>query len=377
MANTFTGLTGEIYDALDVTSRELTGFIPAVQKSSLAERVALGETITVAKENEGVGRDATPAMTPTAAADQTTGNVQLTINKQRSFPFNFTGDEVTGLTNGAGFAETKAGKIAQAIRGLVNEVETDIAATHISASRAWGTAGTTPFASSLTAAANAVKILDDNGAPKGERSMIINTDASVNLRGLGAYSKANEAGSTATLRQGALLDLYGLQVGESAQINTNTAGTGTGYLTNNPTGTVGSTVIAADTGTGTILAGDIVTFAGDTNKYVVETSLAAGSLSIAAPGLRQTLADGVVITVVGAAARNMAFSRNSILLASRMVKVPAEGDSAIDTMTIVDPVSGLPLEFAAYGGYLQNLYEVRLAWGVKVIKPEHLALVLG
>ena len=34
---------------------------------------------------------------------------------------------------------------------------------------------------------------------------------------------------------------------------------------------VGDTTIGIDTGSGTVLAGDVVTFAGDTNKYIVAT----------------------------------------------------------------------------------------------------------
>ena len=37
----------------------------------------------------------------------------------------------------------------------------------------------------------------------------------------------------------------------------------------------------------------------------------------------------------------------------------------------------LSMEFAMYKGYRKVRYEVGLAWGVKNIKPEHTALLLG
>lgn len=83
-------------------------------------------------------------------------------------------------------------------------------------------------------------------------------------------------------------------------------GTGSGYLVNNGPGyPAGTTSIALGTGTGTILAGDVVTFTGDTNGYVVATALGAGVVVLAAPGLIKAVANGVAVTV--SASRNPSF----------------------------------------------------------------------
>lgn len=83
------------------------------------------------------------------------------------------------------------------------------------------------------------------------------------------------------------------------------------------------------------------------------------------------------ITVIATAARNVGFTRNAILLATRLPAVPASGDQARDRMTITDPVSGISLGLAYYPGYMMGEYEIQLAWGVSVIKPEHVAVLLG
>jgi hypothetical protein len=269
-------------------------------------------------------------------------------------------------------------QFAQAMRTLCNEVEADLSGLYTDASRAFGTAGTTPFASDLSDTANVLKILLDNGAPSTDLQLVINTSGGAKLRTLGQLTKANEAGGDSLLRQGVLLDLHGMAIRESAKVKNVTKGTGAAYQVNNVAGyAVGDTVIAADTGTGTILAGDVVTFAGDTNKYIVASALSGGSFTIAAPGLRQALANDAVITVGNNYAANMAFSRSAIILATRAPALPDGGDSADDRTIITDPVSNLSFEVALYRQYRQVQYEISLAWGIANFKPEHTAILLG
>lgn len=377
MANTLTNLIPDLYAALDVVSRELVGLIPAVGRDSTAERAAVGENVRIPITPTANVSDVTPAMTTPEPTDQTITNVAINITKSRAAEFGWVGEEQRGLNNGPGYLSVQAKQIVQAMRSLTNEVEADLAATYIANSRAYGTAGTTPFASDLSDTAQVHKILADNGAPLTDKQMVIDTTAGAKLRTLTQLTKANEAGTDAGLRQGVLLDVNGFALRESAQINNHTKGTGTGYLVNDASLSEGDTVIAADTGTGTIVAGDIVTFAGDTNKYVVATALSGGSFTIAAPGLRQDIADNAAITVGDNYTANMAFDREAIQLVTRAPALPQEGDMALDRMTITDPNSGLSFEVSMYPGYRKVRYEVALAWGQKTIKPEHTALLLG
>lgn len=379
MANTITNLVPDLYNALDVVSRELVGFIPSVSSDMTFERAAVGQTVRSPVAPAASAGDIAPGVTPPDDGDQTIGNVSMTITKARRVPIRWNGEQSLGLNNnGAGRSTIMRDQFAQAMRTLCNEVEADIAATYASASRAYGTAGTTPFASTLGDAAQVRKILADNGAPLGDLSLVMNTAAGASLRTLGQLSKANEAGTIALREQGTLLNIYGMSLRESAYVSSATAGTGASYVTNTgATYAVGTTTIAVDTGSGTVLAGDVVTFAGDANKYVVTSALAAGSLTIAAPGLKQTLADGVAMTVVATSARNMAFARSAIALATRAPALPGEGDSADDRMVITDERSGLSFEVSMYKQYRQVQYEVALAWGVKAVKPEHMAILLG
>ena len=381
--NTISSIVPDIYEALDVVSRELTGLIPAVTMNASAERAGINQNIVVDVEPAGNVSNITHAMTVPDPTGQTSGSTVIQITKSRAAEFGFIGDDQKKLNTGPGYLSVRANKIAQAIRAVANEVESDLAGLQATFSRAYGTAGTTPFgtANDYTDASNVLKILKDNGSPQSDNQLVINTAAGANF--IGKQSAVNSAGTESILRQGVLLDLAGMPLRESAQIADFTAGTGSSATTNAAGYAVGATVLTlASAGTGTLLAGDVVTFAGDSNKYVITSGDAdvsgGGTITLAAPGLRVAMSTATkAITVVASSARNMAFNRSALVLAARAPARPEEGDMAEDVIVITDPRSGLSMEFAMYKGYRKVRYEVGLAWGVKNIKPEHTALLLG
>ena len=383
--NTITGLIPDIFEALDIVSREQVGLIPSITMNANAERAALNQNIRVSKEPAGNVSDITPAMQVPDPTGQTTGFTDIVITKSRAAEFGFIGDQQKALNTGVGYQNSRAGKIAQAIRAVVNEVETDLAALQQTFSRAYGTAGTTPYgtANDYTDASFVAKILKDNGGFI-DPQLVMNSSAGANF--IGKQSAVNAAGTDSMLRQGVLLDLAGMPLRESAQINTQTAGAMASATTNTAGYAIGATTVTlATAGTGVVAAGDIITFAGDTNKYVVTSVVFAGAnpaagdtITIAEPGLRVAIpASATAITVVATSARNMCFARSALVLAARAPALPEEGDMATDREVITDPRSGLSMEFSMYKGYRKVRYEVGLAWGVKNIKPEHTALQLG
>ena len=374
MANTLTDLIPDAYAALDVVSRELVGAIPGVQRNASADRIASGQTIRNHIAPANTSATFTPSMAVPGAIDQTVTNSSLTLSKNKYAGFSWTGEESYAMDQGPGFLSVQQDQIAQALRTLTNEMENDLCdALAAGASRAYGTAGTTPFASTLADSAQIRKILDDNGAPPSSRSLVIDTAAGANLRTLGQLTKANEAGGSMTLRDGELLNMHGFSIRESAQINNAAAGTGSGYLVNDASLSEGDTSITTDTGTGTVLAGDVVTIGN--HKYVVATALAANVFTISAPGLKEDIADSAAITVNAASARNLAFSSDAITLATRL---PVFGnDLARDSATITDPRTGISFELREYPGDGMVLYRVHALWGWSVNKPEHAAILLG
>ena len=386
MSNTLTSLIPDLYEAIDVVSREMVGFIPSVTLSATAERAALNEPIRVPITPAANAEDVTPGQLPPDDGDQSIGNNPLVITKSRMVPFRWTGEEQKGVNNqtpNGGYATIRQNQIQQAIRTLVNEIDANVGTLFNTVSRAEGTPGTTPFATGLTDTAQLRKILADNGAPQSDMQCVIDTTAGANLRSLTQLTKANEAGTVELRAQGKLLELHGFTLRESAGVAESVApGSVTGAVT--ASGAKGATSVTLTTPAGgavALLAGDVITVAGDPNKYVVAQAVnigasTSGTVVIGAPGLRVTAA-AAAVTVLGASTRNMAFARSAIVLATRLPALPEEGDMADDRTIIVDPRSGIAFEFAMYRQYRRVRYEVALAYGWANIKPEHSALLLG
>jgi hypothetical protein len=383
MANTLTRMIPDLYESLDIVSRELVGLIPAVTLDAQASRAAVNQDVVVPIAPASTASDITPGVTAPNDGDQTIGNTTIRITKSRAVPFRWNGEEQLGVNSGAGYSSIRLNQMQQAMRTLCNEVETDLAGLHTSFSRAFGTAGTTPFATNLGDPAQVRKILMDNGTPGADLQLVIDTTAGAAMRTLAQLTKVNEAADSTLLRQGVLLPLHGMDVRESAQIRTSTAGTAAGATTNAAGYAIGATTVTlASAGTGTLVAGDVITFAGDTNKYTLlsgDTDVSnGGTFVLALPGLRRAIpAAATAITVTAASARNMAFHRSALILVARAPALPQEGDMAQDRTVITDPRSGLSFEVSVYTQYRQVRYEMALAWGVANIKPAHTAILLG
>lgn len=383
MANTITDLVPDLYVALDTVSRELTGLIPAVRLDADVARAAVGQSVRSHVAPAATAIDITPGLYAPDNGDQAIGNVEVVITKARGVPIRWNGEQQRAVNTGPGYLSIRQNQIAQAIRTLTNEMEADLAAQYVAASRQYGVGTTVPFgtAGDYSDAAQSRKILVDNGSPEFDLQLVLNTGAGANIRG--KQADANRQGTDTMLRQGVLLDINGFAVRESAQIKTHTKGTAASATTNNAGYAVGATTITlASAGTGTIVAGDSVVFAGDTNKYVVVSGDAdvsgGGAITIAAPGLRQAIpAAATNITVEATGPRNMAFHRDAIVLATRAPALPLEGDMADDAITVVDPRTGMAFELRLYRQYRQIRWELSAAWGVKAVKAEHLALLAG
>jgi len=386
--NVLTYLTPAIYAGLTEVAREQVGFIPAVGRNSTLDSVAIGQTVNIPIVPQGTAVAITPGSYAPDTGGMTPTNVTMAITDQIAYPIMWNGEEQATLDQTGIAGSVYAQQFAQAFRNISGQIEAKIAALHVKASRAAGTYNTQPFATAndFMDMANGLKILEDNGAPTSDLHCVLSTTAIANIRGKqSVLFKVNEAGTSDMLRRGIIGDIMGVNLHASAAVKTAVAvGTSSNTGTTTAAGfAVGTTNIpTAAAGTGSILAGDIITIAGDTNQYVVVTgvaSLASAStaLTIAAPGLQKAIAaSATTITVVAATDRNMLFHRNAIMLATRAPYLP-QGSTNTNVTYVRDNVSGLTFQVAEFDLYRQKKVEVAIAFGVELIRPEFAALIIG
>ncbi|MFY9342217.1 MAG: hypothetical protein WAT39_07000 [Planctomycetota bacterium] len=344
-----------------IVNRDYDG--PAAAPGSIIN-VRIPPTVTVT--------DVTSAATQPANVDTTWSTKPVALSFHREAPFHLT--DLQRLEVG-GSAEQMA--VDSAIKALCDNIDQSILlAMDVGASIATGTAATTPFAT-LALSLDPLQYLDTHKTPMPDRHVMMSPRAQMNLLGLTGFTSRDYIGDVTAMVDGGF---HGNQVAGakwwmSQNVPTHTAGTGASYLTNSASLTAGVTTIPADTGTGTILAGDVVVFAGDAvNKYVVATALSGGSFTIAAPGLKVAIADNAAITLSATHVSNFAFQRESIVFASRPF-LPSAAAVATDQFT--DPVSGLTVRVEVTRQNKQDKWSVDANWGTAVVQPHGIIKVMG
>lgn len=387
---TLTGFTELLYQARDIVAAEPCALTNSVMVNSGSEGVSLGGTVqSFATSQPTLNASYTPAMTIPEGDDSTETVLTMTIGQVANVKIPLKGETMKQLENTVGREAFMNDKIAQSFRKIRNAIEAHVATIiYKGASRGTGTAGTTPFASNHNAVNAVRQILVDNGCPAddGMISLVMNTLAGTNVRNLSNLYKVNEAGGSDLLRRGVLQDISGIMLKESAGIASVTAGTMASATTSNAALTVGQTVLPlATAGTGVVAAGDIITLANDTNKYVVTAVSFAGAnpasgdtITIASPGLRKAQSAATrTITVTADYTANVAFHKSSTELVIRPPAQPYGGDAAVDRTTLVDTKSNLVFDIALYKGYGKNMLDITTFYQAKVWKPDFAAVLIG
>jgi hypothetical protein len=375
--NTLTGLIPVAYQALATVARERVGSIEAVSTDVDATGVAVGQTVRVGIAPVSSVTPIVPGPYAPQNGGQTIGYTDITITNSDMVPIAWNGEEQKSV--GGQFQGLFVQQLEQAFRAHTKAIDAAInLEVRKNSGRAYGTAGQAYFgtAGDLTELAQLNKILDDNGTPNQLRNFVMNSTSRANLAGKqSVLFKVNEAGTSDLLRKNIIDELQGFGLHYSNGLVKAAAGT---LSAGTATASAGDTTITITTPTGTVVPGDVVSFAGDTNKYVVLTAAAGAntpSFTIAKPGLINAVS-GAAITVTSSYTAGWAGYKGAIQLLNRAPALPAGGDAASDVTSIIDPVTGLAFQLAMYKQYKQTIIEVGIAYGIKVTQPEFLVTAI-
>lgn len=382
MPDSLASLFPTLYAGIAEFPRRQFGMIRAVQVDGQLSRAALGQSVTWDVPQVSAAVDIAPATTLPAPADDVAKPLTYTMAHRKGVRIKVTGEASEAIGDSA-MGVRRQNQYLQAFDKLVAGIESYLAVVAcLNASRAFGTADTVPFSAStvnLEYFAKLWGILAANDRRNGELSLVLNTATAEAMRAyMGMLYKANEYGSDQMMKDGYLTRLQGFNLYESNQFAKHTKGSGANYVLDGAHA-VGSTEITVKTGTGTILAGDVISIADEPSgsKYVVTKGITeAGALTIGAPGLLGAGATGKTVSI-HQYTPNLAFNQSALGLGVRLPEVPKEGDAAIDSTSIKDPYTGMVFEIRRYAEYRQIVDEVSIMYGAIVLDPEAIAIGLS
>lgn len=382
MGNTLTALAPTLFSAAREVAQEPVGALDSINLSFDSKGVAIGDSVTVPIAPTASVGAFSPAMTKSAGTDKIAESTTVSIDNNNEVTWHLTGEQLRSLANAESNKDWVSQMIKQGMRALRNDAESKLClAIYKGASRAYGTAGSTPFATTIDEIPNIYKILKDNGAPMADLQMIVDTNAGLNARKLAIIQQADHAGSDAERRSGNFLKQFGFAIKESAGIASHTKGTMTGLDTIAAGEIIGQTTLSLEGGnSGTVLAGDIATFSNHSSvKYVINSGgtasgAAAGDIVIGKPGLRTAIVDATEMTIGDSYTANLAFERSAVVGVMRPPIIPAS--PIINQMLITDD-RGLSYLLCETVGFGMTTWSLHLAYGFKVINQEFVVNLLG
>lgn len=335
-----------------------------------------GSTIDVPIPSAITAQDVTPSYVPPDDAGISPTKASISLDQWVEAPFFLTDKELLEVQEG-----TIPMQASEAIKALANDVDDYLFSLYTSVYGFAGTPATTPFGTDLTEYLDARKALNNQLAPMDPRFAVINADAEASALGLRAFQDASFRGDADGIIRGQIGEKLGAMWVMDQNVPSHTAGTASGATTTAAGFALGVTTIAlASAGTGTILAGDVITFANHAQTYAVTTGdsdVSNGGSIVIYPGLKTALPTSAqAITVKATHVVNLTFHRDAFALASR----PFAGADPMGLgtfMSAVDPVSRLALRLEVSRQHKRTRFSYDILYGAQLVRPELAARIAG
>jgi hypothetical protein len=385
MANTLTNyLPKWLAAGLDVLRKNAV--MPMLVNNDFSMNAAAkGDYVNIPVASTLSASNVTPGVTPATPSDLSPTNVQIALDKWKYVKFHLTDKELTQINAGESFVPNG---INAAIRALAEQVNSDLFATYSGIYGYTGTAGTAPFGTDVSDLANARKILNQQLAPLSDRRLVIDPVAEAEALQLSAFTEAQKIGDATAIREGFLGRLMGFDIHMDQQVPLHTGGTlSDGDSANakvNGALSVGDTSVDLDetTLTGTLVAGDIISFAGHDQTYTVVTGGTAASNALAGvtftPALTTAVDDNAVVTLRASHRVNLAFHKDAFAFVARPLSGGIEGFGTLAGAQVMqDPISKIPLRIQVIREWMQTSIVLDILYGVKLVRPELACRIAG
>lgn len=322
-------------------------------------------------------RDVTAAVAMNSNQDMSPTSALVTLDFWKEASFHLSDSDMVSVMGG-----TIPMQASEAVKALGNEIDSYILSKHIGFFSYAGAAGTTPFATTISAANTARKNLNVQLAPMTDRRIVLDPDAETNALELSNILQFDQRGDQGGIVQGTIGRKLGIDWYMDQNVTSYTPGAAwvTGWAVDATTAyAIGDTSINLEntTATGVVNKGDIFTLGAKTYVVTATTTVATSAITISIyPALVSAVASADTVEVVGTAyTANLAFHRDAIAWASRpLADLNGLGNSMLSA---VDPVSGVALRLEVSRQYKQTTFSYDVLGGANVIRPELGTKILG
>lgn len=383
MSNTLTNIMPKILARGLLALREQAVMARLVNVDYGTESRQKGQTIDIPVSKPKTATDVTPGPVPASASNSAPGLIQMTLDNWKKADFYLTDKEAVEIDQNAHFVPMEA---QEAIKALANTVTLDIYGEYKGVygwvGQADGSTAVDPFASSITDATDARKVLNTQLAPIDMRRIVLDPSGEANALGLPQLSDFDKIGEQRPRIEGELGRKMGMDWYMDQLVPTHTKGTAA-TITFGSTIAAGASTIELNASTaGTLQLGDVFTIAGDTQTYVATataTLTSGGKVAVnIRPALQATASTGDAVTVKASHKVNLAFHRDAFAFANRPLTTAGAGaDLGSVFLSQTDPVTGLSLRLEVSRQYKQVVWEFDVLWGTKLIRPEFAARIAG
>ena len=314
-----------------------------------------------------------PVPSPVAAQDITAGSamtrielapsgVQVKLDQWKGASFQMSDKEMAEVVESR-VVPMEAG---EAIKSIANAVDAFVIGKL--RKRAFGVQDT----SSGTAVADITavrKILNLQLCPVDNRRLLVDPIVEAEMLNLDAFRDVDKTGQSGALLEGSLGRRLGFDIFMDQNIVNAAIGSATNTYLANAQFAIGDLSGVVKTGSGTVLEGDIITFAGSTLTYVVTSGVTAAGQTLAwYPACRTTVASGDAITIKATRTNSLAFHRDAMVFASRPLTVNVTPGVIISQDQ--DPISGISLRCEVKRINKMTIWEFDCLYGGEVVRPE-------